>query len=172
MARSTRASSVLFALIVSIAFISGCGELDEFEDDFDTEFTVPKPEGLTVEPFTKNKRFKMESDPADAESVKFKRAKISVQAPAGSDLSFLSRIEIYIEKDSELTLVADAEGFSPGERSRSLSIVYKGDLRQFVDDQRVRLTWIVYPTAWGYDWPDEGVDIKTDVTFLINANIF
>jgi len=163
--------AIVFLLLSTLLLFAGCnGELDEFEDDFDTQFTVPKPEGA-VEPFTKSKRFILDNDPSEAEFVKFKRARLSVQAPAGSDLSFLSRIEIYIEHDSELTLVAEAEGFSPGETARALDIVYRGDLRGFVTDKRVRLTWIVFPTAWGYAWPDEGVTIQTDVTFLINADI-
>ncbi len=168
----TRAWTLSAAVVVAISSIAGCSSLDEFEDSFDTEFTVPKPEGPLM-PFEKTKRFKLENDPNDAESVRFKEARLSVAAPAGKDLAFLSRIEVYIRDEADaLTLVGEAEGFRSGETSRDLQIAFGGDLRPFVVDQRVRLTWIVYPVAWGYDWPEEGVTLRTDVTFLINADIF
>lgn len=170
MGETTRAWTL--GIVAAVTLLAGCGDLDEFEDTFDTEFTVPKPSAALV-PVEKGKKFTLENDPADADSVKFKEARLSVVAPAGSDLAFLSRIEIYVRDDDDnRTLVGEAEGFRPGETSRSLEIRYGGDLRPFVNEKVVRLLWIVYPVAWGYDWPDEGVTLRTDVTLLVNADIF
>lgn len=169
---TTHQAALGIALLAAALLAGACtGDLDEFESAFDTEFTVPAPTGGVFEPYTRTKTFTLDGDPADAESVYFKHAGISVQAPTDTDLTFLSRIEIYIEADSELTLLAEAEGFRPGEASRRLELVYNGDVRGFVEDQKVRLTWIVYPTLWGYTWPDEGVTIRTDVTLLVNPDI-
>ncbi len=152
---------------------SACG-ITEFENEFDTEFTVPKPQETVfgLEPFSKSKRFKFDSDPADAEYAKIKSAALEVTAPEGSDLSFLNRLEVYIEDEGgELTLLAIADDFKPGERSRGLTIEYGSDVRSFVRDQRVYLTWVVYPSGWTFNWPDEGITLRTEVTMAIKADI-
>lgn len=181
-ARRTLAATA--GLLIALGALgSGCA-IDEFEEDFDTEFTVPKPESqLNWEPFSKAKRFTLKKDPADADSVRFLDAGLSVIAPAGSDLTFMNRLEVYVCDSVEfadcrnapdnpnLTLLAEAEGFRPNETSRGLDIVYTGDIRGFVQDKKVVLTWLVYPTGWGYDWPEEGVTMQTDVVLLINADV-
>jgi hypothetical protein len=68
-------------------------------------------------------------------------------------------------------MVAMGEGFVPGQTIADLEIVYDGDLRKFVKDNRVVLTFVVYPTAWGYNWPEDGVLIEAGVTLLITAGL-
>lgn len=164
---------VLFAL--SAFGLSGCGELTEFENEFDTEFTIPKPEkgAFGLKPYTKKKRFKFDSDPADAEWARLQRAGLTVLAPEGSDLSFLNRLEVFVEEaDGTLVPLASAEDFAPNETQRNLTIDYDDDLRPFVRDQRVHLTWVAYPSNWSFAWPADGITIRTDVTMRIKADVF
>jgi hypothetical protein len=156
----------------------------DFEEDFDTEFRVPSPKaGEQAKPYSKAKRFKMDHDPADADAVEFMDAYVAVKAPSGSDLTFLNSIEVFVCDDidfakchglhpeANLTMVAMGEGFVPGQTIADLEIVYDGDLRKFVKDNRVVLTFVVYPTAWGYNWPEDGVLIEAGVTLLITAGL-
>lgn len=166
------ASSLLFS-VLALVWITGCG-LTEFENSFDTEFTIPQPERnvFGLEPYSKSKRFKFDSDPADAEYAKIKRAGLQVLAPEGSDLSFLNRLEVYLdEEDGQQTLLATAEDFKPGEFSRELTIEYGEDMRPYVRDQRVYLTFVVYPSGWSFDWPEDGIKVRADVTMRIKADI-
>ncbi len=167
--------SLLMTAIALVWFTTACGSLTEFENDFDTEFTIPAPPdggGFgPVEPYSKTKVFKFSDDPNDAEFAKFKEAIITVLAPSGADFSFLNKLEVYVEKDNEMTLLATAKDFNPGETRRELKIEYTGDLRGFIDGQRVRLTWIVYPSAWTATWPEDGVTIRTEVVMRIKADI-
>ena len=178
-----RVSLVLLGLVMLAGGATGCN-LDEFEEEFDTEFTVPPPqgEGFGVRPHRKSKRFKMERDPQDAENVRFLDASLRVIAPEGSDLTFMNQLDVYVcdsiefedctDPDSgNLTLLATASGFEPGETIRFLDIEFTDDIRGFSKDKRVLLTWFVYPTGWGYDWPDEGVTIQTDVRLLVRVDV-
>lgn len=169
---NTAATSALVLLMATVLVItSGCG-LSEFDDEIDTQFTVPQPkEGIFgLEPFTKTKRFKLGSDPKDAERATFKRARIQVLAPPLSDLSILDKIEVYADVDGVLTLLADAEGFVPDERLRNLDIVFKDDIRGFVTpDNRVTLVFVVFPSTFAPSWPEGGITIKADVTVRIEV---
>jgi hypothetical protein len=161
-------------LVMALSLFTGCG-LTEFENTFDTEFTVPKPERSVfgLQPFSKSKRFKFDEDPADAEYAKIKRAGLTVIAPAGSDLSFLNRLEVYLdEEDGQQTLLATAEDFKPGESSRELTVEYDEDMRGFVRDQRVYMTFVVYPSGWSFNWPEDGISVRADVTMKIKADVF
>lgn len=169
---TARLTTALATLTLFLVALSGCG-LTEFEDSFDTKFTVPKPAGLDSGPYLKTKRFKFDSDPNDAESAKFKKVYIEVVAPDDSDLTFMDSIKVYADVDGELTLLATADEFENGERYRRLDIERKGDLRGFVIDRRITLVFEVVPSRWHVlSWPQEGITIKAGVTMLIEADIF
>lgn len=163
-------SLALGAALIMLAMCSACG-LNDFTDSIDTEFKVPAPEEgfFGLEPYSKTKRFKLGRDPRDAERAEFIKAQIQVLAPPNADLSYIDALEVYVEQeDKDPILLADAEGFEPGQRSRVLDIVYDGDIRSFVtDDRRVRLTWVVYPSTFAPAWPEDGITIRTDATVLI-----
>ncbi|MEL6177457.1 MAG: hypothetical protein AAFS10_00820 [Myxococcota bacterium] len=171
------------AMVIVLAIGSTACNLNEFEEEFDTEFTIPAPNGgLGAEPYRQSKRFKMERDPRDAEDVRFLGAALEVIAPDGADLTFMTQLDVYVcasnefedctDPDSEnLTLLASATGFEPGETKRSLDIQFNQDIRGFVTDKRVLLSWFVYPTGWGYTWPEEGVTLRTDVRLLIRVDV-
>ena len=160
----------------------GCN-LEEFEEEFDTEFTVPKPTEklFGAQVHTQAKRFKMENDPQDAEHVEFLDASLTVLAPDGHDLSFMNKLDVFVCKSIEfddckdpdngnLLLLATADEFSPGDTKRALDISYSGDLRGFSKDQRILLTWIVYPSSW-YSWPESGITIQTNVRLLVELDL-
>lgn len=169
--RTFRLFSLMILALVALGTTTACG-LDEFDEEFDTEFTVPQPkEGFFgLEPFSKTKRFKLGSDPADAERAVFRKATIQIVAPDNADLSILDSLEVYVEEPDGQTLLATAEAFVPGERVRNLDIVFKDDIRGFVSsDQRVEMTWVVYPSTFAPPWPEDGLTIRTDVTIRIEV---
>lgn len=169
--KNTALSLLLLLAATSLVTLSACG-LSEFDDEIDTQFTVPQPkEGIFgLEPFTKTKRFKLGSDPNDAERATFKRARIQVLAPPTSDLSIIDRIEVHADVDGELTLLAQAEGFVPDERLRNLEVVFKDDIRGFVTpDNRVTMVFVVFPSTFAPSWPESGITIKADVTVRIEV---
>ncbi len=152
-----------------LTLMTGCG-LSEFDEEIDTQFTVPKPKSgvFGLEPFTKTKRFTLGSDPGDAERVTITRARIQVLAPLSSDLSILDRLEVYVEKDSELTLLGEATGFAPQERLRNLDIVFKDDIRSFVtEENKVVLVFVVFPSTFAPTFPEDGITLQADMTVRI-----
>jgi len=166
---SVRALACALFILVAPSLLVGCG-LAEFDEDIDTQFTVPKPaEGLFgLDPFAKTKRFKLGTDPADAERATFKSASIQVLAPAGADLSIMDRVEVHADLGGELTLLGEAEGFSPGEKVRHFDIVFRDDIRRFVTkDKRVVLVFVVFPSAFASKWPEDGITIRADVTVRV-----
>ncbi len=164
--------ALALALVAVMSMTTACG-LNDFTDEIDTEFTIPKPKEniFGLEPYSKTKRFKLGSDPKDADKAEFTKARLSVLAPANADLSFIDALEVYVEQEGQQpVLLADAEGFAPGERARNLNVVYKGDIRGFVtDDRRVSLTWVVYPSTFAPEWPEDGIQIRTEATVLITV---
>lgn len=160
-------------LLMALAFSSACAPI-EFEDEFDTEFVIPKPErtAFGIQSYTKGKRFTFESDPADAESARIKRARISVIAPQGRDLTFLHRLEVHVAQNQQpVQLLGVADGFKPGETQRNLTIEYTDDVRHFIENKKVSLQWKVQPSGWILDWPEEGITVRTEVTMLIETDI-
>lgn len=158
--------------LVLLSFVStGCG-VTEFDDSFDTKFTVPKPVTLEAGPYLKTKRFKFENDPSEAKYAKFKKATIEVVAPDSSDLTFMDSIKVYADVDGVLTLLATADDFSSGERYRRLTIEERGDLRGYVRDKRITLVFEVVPSRWKVlSWPEDGITIKAGVTMKIGAEL-
>jgi hypothetical protein len=168
---STRLAIALVALAVASMALTGCG-ITEFEDSFDTKFTVPKPLSLESGPYLKTKRFKFENNPKDAEFAKFKKAYVQVVAPEGSDLTFMDSIKVYADLDGELTLLATANEFESGQRHRNLKIELKGDLRGYVVDRRITLVFEVVPSRWHIlSWPEDGITVRAGVTMLIGADL-
>ena len=163
---------MLSAMLTLTMLLSACG-LTEFEEDIDTEFTVPKPARLTAQPYLKTKNFKFDNDPADAEYAKFKKAYIEVVAPTGHDLTVMDSINVYADVDGELTLLATADEFMSGQRYRRMQIAMRGDLRHLTEDRRISLVFEVVPSQWHLSgWPAAGITVRSGVTLLISADIF
>ncbi len=170
--------AILLALVASLSLFAGCTL--EFEEDFDTKFTVPKPIGSELT-FWKTKRFKLKKDPKDAEHVELDTAKLRVLSPDGADLSFINEIEVYACRDTSIEAchgekptaervpVGFADDFVPGDTSKHIDIVFTGDLRQFVEDKRLVLVFRVKRSIWGYDWPEDGVKIEAAVILQVEA---
>lgn len=173
----------LAALVLALAAL-GTGCTVDLEEDFDTEFTVRSPPaGSQAKPSWRVRRFKLKNDPNDADSVELDDAYVTVVAPPGSDLSFINSLDVFLCDDTDpkrcnglapeatLTLVATGERFVPGQTTATLKIVHAGDLRPYVVDDRIVLTFVVYPSVWGYAWPEDGVDLKAGVTVTVTAGL-
>jgi hypothetical protein len=168
-----KSSRLAIASLIAFALLSSACGLTEFEEELDTEFTVPKPTSFESGTYLKTKRFKFDNDPADAESAVFKRAYIEVIAPDNHDLTFMDSIQVYADADGELTLLASASEFETGQRYRRLNIDMGGDLRHLTRNQRLNLVFEVVPSRWHLSlWPSDGITIRAGVTLLIEADIF
>ena len=161
--------SLLVLLTASLLFI-GCGNVVT-EQQYRTEIEIPNP-GSSYEPFRKTKWYRFEGEMGDVDSVKFKQASLMVIDPDDRDLTFISSIRIFVERDDELVLFAKGSDFAAGEHIGELTIMYTDDLKPFVDEtNRVWITWEIMPNRWYRNWPPNGFTVLADVLFELDVNL-
>ena len=165
----TRSSVSTFLLFLSLFTLSGCG-IDVIDQQFRTNFEVPKPSGPT-EPVQVSKTFSFSSQPEDIDSVRLTSASLLIDSPANADLAFLSNIKIYFEHNGERILIASGTNFMEGQGNASLTIEHTGDLKPYVDGNSFKVIWIVTPDRFYSDWPDDGFGLITDLAFEVDVNL-
>lgn len=135
---------VFLALLLLSAGLTGCN-LNVFNDSISTRVEIQIED--FNEPVSASKRFRFERDVEDASSAFVDRAWIAVDEPGDLDLSFVSRVLVWVidPATGERELLLEGGGFKPGERRQRLEIIYMQDVRKFVEDQRVNLDWQVEP---------------------------
>ena len=166
---TTRMVSVILVNIFFIFSFPGCG-LDVFDEEYKTEIEIPTPVGVpqTIE---KSKTYKFTGDLDRLESVIFKGGALTIKSPDGSDLSFISRVELYIEYNGDLTLIAEGSSFEKGSAQAGLNPVYSGNLKPMIYDNRFHITWRLIPNRWFRDWSEEGYNIEAKCIFEVDVTL-
>jgi len=165
---NVRAASLCVLVFVASAFFGGCLE-NEIVDDISTEITVTAI-GPPGEEYDVRKRFRFSRSPEEAASTTLDGATLLIVSPEGTDLSFLHRITVWAEvpESDELVLLAEGEGFEPGDRFSTLEIVYTDDLAPLISsDARATLIFRVQPNQWYRPYPEGGITILAGASVVI-----
>ena len=105
------------------------------------------------------------------DSLRFLSISLTPADDIMTDLSFIAQLELYVEYNNTLILVAKGTGFEPGNPSGSLEIVYPKNLKSLIVDKRLHMTWIMTPNKWFREWPDEAFKIKIDCIFEVDVGL-
>lgn len=134
----------LIALILLIPILIGCkaiNELTKFDLNFKRNFTIPPLPVAGTAPALEMKDIETNIDsvltsynlkPDRIQSVTLTSMKLTLTAPAGSDLSFLKSAEIFLTADG-LTDVKVASVTEVPDNTREIEMIVEGtDLKNFI----------------------------------------
>ena len=149
MTRLLLTSLLLLPMLLSF---SGCA-LDIFHDAITTELEVPRLVGGEL--YQTDKRFRFERDVVAAESAVIDHSWVELEH-GDVDLSSLSRVRVFVvdPASGEQELLVEGGGFLPGQTFQRLEVQYKGDVRRFIEDNRVELVWEVEPNRLFQGWEE------------------
>ncbi len=152
---------------LAIALMGGCVN-ESIIDDISTELTVTRP-GAPGQALEIRKRFRFSHDPADARAIFLSETRLQILAPAGEDLSFIHRLDVYVVDPREgNVLVAVGEGFTPGDRIVEIDVVYHDDLKGFAqEDSRIMFLFAIVPNTWHRPFPDGGITVLAKASLTI-----
>jgi hypothetical protein len=157
------------ALFMALAlWVGGCA-LGVFHDAISTRLDVAGVE--LTERYVATKRFRFERDLQAAARAQVERGWLSIEG-GRIDLSALSRVRIYAVMPSteQRVLLLEGGDFRPGDTYKDLQVIYSGDVRGMVSDQRVNLEWELEPNLLFRGWEAVGeLTLRFGITLEIEV---
>lgn len=144
--------------------ISTSGCLAVFAGIHSTDITFPldrKPGGNS---FWAWNEITVDQDVSSINSAKLVGVTLNIEAPEGSDFSFLTSIKGEIVSPTGRNVAVQLDSIPPGEPNIAMRVVYLGDLKPlFKEDQHtVRIEWTGTTNA-ASTWPAGGYTIKATI---------